>query len=64
MARYLLQPSTLILLAANLTPLVGVILWVFKSLKCALFEFQGKGFAASGAYEASLMTNGLNGFVL
>ena len=27
MARYLLQPSTLILLAANLVPLVGVILW-------------------------------------
>ena len=27
MARYLLQPSTLILLAANLVPLVGVIFW-------------------------------------
>jgi len=27
MRRYLLQPSTLILIAANLVPLVGVIFW-------------------------------------
>ena len=27
MARYLLQPSSLILIAANLVPLVGVIFW-------------------------------------